>query len=227
MAVVKFVTLAVGVVVVLLAAPCALAAPAFRVVWNAPSQICEKCGGLPLENYGIEANAKESFVGSTIACLYSKSFGLWPKLNATLNATPCWTGQKPCSWTPWGSIDVLENGGVPQAANLSLHLEMVAADTVRELPDPEYSGIVILDFEVWRPVLQANYDALSFNIAFSHMLVKKKHPGWNASQVAQAAASNFNAAALAFFVETIRTIRALRPKAKIGYYEWPSDGPSY
>ena len=44
MAVVKFVTLAVGVVVVLLAAPCALAASAFRVVWNAPSQICENCG---------------------------------------------------------------------------------------------------------------------------------------------------------------------------------------
>ena len=199
------------------------ASSAFRVIWNAPSQVCEKCGGLPLERYGIEANANESFIGETIACLYSGSFGLWPKLNVSLNATPCWTGQTPCSWTPWSTIDVLENGGVPQAANLTLHLEKVSTDVVRAIPDSTFSGMIILDFEEWRPVLSSNFDALSYNIVYSRSLVQNKHPEWNASRVQTTAAAEFNTAALSFFVQTVRTIRKLRPVAKIGYYEWPSD----
>ena len=196
---------------------------AFRVVWNAPSSVCENCGGLPLKNFGIEANINETFIGETIACLYSGSFGAWPTLNASLNATPCWTGNHPCSWTPWSSIEVLENGGVPQMANLTLHLDQVSIDLVQEIPDTTYSGLIILDFEEWRPVLSSNYDALSYNILYSRSLVQRKHPDWNASSVQAAAASDFNAAALSFFIETVRTIRALRPFAKIGYYEWPLD----
>ena len=196
---------------------------AFRVVWNAPSSVCENCGGLPLKNFGIEANNNESFIGETIACLYSGSFGAWPQLNASLNATPCWTGRQPCSWTPWSTIQVLENGGVPQAGNLTLHLDQVSIDIQKEIPNSKYSGLIILDFEAWRPVLSSNYDALSYNIMYSRLLVQQKHPDWNASSIQTAAASEFNAAALSFFIETVRTIRALRPLAKVGYYEWPSD----
>ena len=221
MAAVQYVTRVIGVLVALQATSGAV--PAYQVVWNAPSQVCEKCGGLPLDNYGIEANKNEAHIGGTIAYFNCSSFGLWPKLNATITEMPCWDAQprSPCSWTPWGSIEVLQNGGVPQAANLTLHLEKVAADIQRQLPDREYAGIIILDVESWRPVLWANFNAMSFNVVFSERLIQKKHPGWNASQVSEVAAIHFNKAALAFFIETIRTIRALRPKAKIGYYGWP------
>ena len=200
---------------------------AFEVIWNAPSEVCaHNCGGLALEQYNIISNMNEQFIGNKVACLYSNSFGLWPTLNATLIKTPCWKtgGKKPCSWTPWGEISVKSNGGVPQAANLTAHLEKVSTDIVAAIPNPTFSGILILDFEEFRPILSANIDALSFNVVYSQELIKKQYPSWqNETKIALEAEKSFNNAALTFFIETIRTIRQLRPHAKIGYYEWPSD----
>ena len=45
------------------------------------------------------------------------------------------------------------NGGIPQAANLSRHLVQVESDIGRLFPDPAFSGIVAIDWEVWNPWL--------------------------------------------------------------------------
>ena len=46
----------------------------------------------------------------------------------------------------------------------------------------------------------------------SKKLLKEAHPDWSPTQIAQEAdESQFNKAALEFFVETLRTCRALRP----------------
>jgi hypothetical protein len=50
---------------------------------------------------------------------------LFPQLKCPTNATPCWSGKHPCSWNPWGDIEPSVNGGVPQAANLTAHVEQV------------------------------------------------------------------------------------------------------
>ena len=49
-------------------------------------------------------------------------------------------------------------------------------------------------------------------------LVKEEHPTWSAAKLEAEAEKRFNAAALEFFVQSLRTGRAMRPKAKWGYY---------
>ena len=48
------------------------------------------------------------------------------------------------------------NGGVPQNANLSEHLETLARDVVHWIPDPDWSGNAVLDFEAWTTVWELN-----------------------------------------------------------------------
>ena len=121
--------------------------PAFSVIWNGPSASCNRSPPttLTLSTYGILANPRQAFNGSVITLLYT--FGVFPKLHATYNATPCWTGKHPCSWNPWGSITASANGGVPQAANLTLHEAKLEQDVVRSVADPESDALLILDWE--------------------------------------------------------------------------------
>ena len=48
------------------------------------------------------------------------------------------------------------NGGVPQNANLSEHLATLARDVLHWIPDPEWSGNAVLDFEDWTTVWELN-----------------------------------------------------------------------
>eukprot|EP01050_Picozoa_sp_SAG11_P015888 SAG11_NODE_2106_length_3813_cov_2.317447_5_plen_88_part_00 len=49
-------------------------------------------------------------------------------------------------------------------------------------------------------------------------LVKEAHLTWSTAQVAAEAEKQFNAAALDFFVQTLKTCQSIRPKAKWGFY---------
>ena len=117
----------------------------------------------------------------------------------------------------------IQNGGVPQAADLPRHLSLLRQGIPRWIPDPDWAGNAMLDFESWSPVFSMNsgstcsYQGSCYQ-DLSIKLVKRAHPSWTAAQVAKEAESQFNAAALAFMVQTLRTGRALRPKAKWGYY---------
>lgn len=53
----------------------------------------------------------------------------------------------------------------------------------------------------------------------SEDLIRKEHPTW--TNVTAAAKAEFEKAALTLFVETINTVKALRPKAKWGFYGMP------
>ena len=48
------------------------------------------------------------------------------------------------------------NGGVPQNASLSDHLDALARDVVQWIPDPEWLGNAVLDFEDWTTVWELN-----------------------------------------------------------------------
>ena len=97
---------------------------AFDIYWNGPSSGCHN-PPIPLENYtSIRVNEGQAFVGEEIACFYS--IGVFPRLTATQNATPCWSKHTSgCSWNPWDNITAVANNGVPQLANLTLHKEKV------------------------------------------------------------------------------------------------------
>lgn len=108
------------------------------------------------------------------------------------------------------------NGGVPQNANLSAHLERLSETVVTWIPDPEWSGNAVLDFEAWTTVWELNSgtgDWHSYRYAnYSIYLEKLKHPDWDDLQILLQARESFEAAATNFFVETLYTVRKLRPK---------------
>lgn len=161
----------------MLSAALALTLPAnadfpFRIVWNGPSSTCSddvptdtvtRCPpnvALTPGDYDIEVNSNQAFNGSIITLFYNIEF---PRLNASLDEIPCWDKKpnKTCSWSPWGDIEPLVNGGVPQKANLSKHKAAVAAAVANTIVDENFDGLAIIDWEAWRPLTAENDDGLS------------------------------------------------------------------
>jgi hyaluronoglucosaminidase len=153
--------------------------------------------------------------------------GVFPSLTGALNATPCWTGKKPCSWNPWGQINATVNGGVPQVADLVAHVRQLEHDVEISVPLTNFSGLLIVDWEAWRPLAQENDDALSLYTEYSARLVRAQYPQWsNATRIHAEAVLQFNAGARAFFSVTVETLRRLRPHARIGFYSQGIDSSS-
>eukprot|EP00729_Bicosta_minor_P025414 gene25414-15905_t len=152
-----------------------------------------------------------------------------PTLNATLNQTACWTSHSPgCSYNPWGEIAVKTNGGVPQAANLSLHSAALKAGLDNQMPDKESSGFLVIDWEAWRPDSKECDDGLSSYLEYSRRLVLADAT-WphasNATATRAEAARRFDEGAQRFFTATINTVRKLRPNVKLGFYSQGIDQP--
>jgi hypothetical protein len=110
-------------------------------------------------------------------------------------------------------------GGVPQAANLTLHLDTIRSTIQYWVPDfPSYRGNAVIDMEFWRPdfsTLSPPYRNLSIALA------RAAHPSWNESRVEAEAARAFEAAALDFMEGTLRLYAQLMPLASVGYYGYP------
>lgn len=111
------------------------------------------------------------------------------------------------------------NGGVPQAANLSAHLELLEKTVVQWIPDPDWDGNAVLDFEAWTTVWELNTDSGNWHGRryqnYSIYLVQKEHPEWPKEQVVAEAKKEFEGAATEFFVETLSTCKKLRPKVRV------------
>ena len=208
----------------------AMTVAAFSPIWNAPTVGCNSyhCGALNASNevhparYDIQSNPNMTFFGSEMKLFYS--MGEFPRLSADIEGTPCWVHDRPgCLWNPWRNITAKLNGGVPQKANLTLHLDQVKKDVEKNCADANYDKLLIIDWEAWFIPFYMNYDSLSLYQVYSEDLVKQEHPEWadNATKVEEAAADAFNAAAQTFWVETVRTIKKMRPNAKVGFYIYP------
>ena len=179
------------------------AAPPFAIAWNSPwPSACAGNTSTPpdaLSRWGVTTNAGNAFNGAAVTTLYNSpvrmTLGLWPCYRADGSAI---------------------NGGLPQLANLSAHLVKVRADAAAALPDPLFSGYAVIDWEVWTPWLpEAVASTLPPPPARSRY--------FNASlQLAggdvAAAATAWNASALALMVATLRAAREVRPRAKWGYF---------
>jgi hypothetical protein len=88
-------------------------------------------------------------------------------------------------WPTIGDDGSVVNGGVPQAGNLSLHLDTVRQTVVQWLPDPDYDGNAVIDFESWTPLWDQNngsdwYHGVRYQ-KLSIALVAAAHPSWNAT----------------------------------------------
>ena len=122
------------------------------------------------------------------------------------------------------------NGGVPQNADLSLHLKKIEEMLPDWIPDPEWKGNAELDFESWTTVwdLNTGHGSWHSNVYqnYSLYLARKEFPSLNETQVYTKAKEAFEKAATKFFVETLRTCKKIRPNAKWGFYGLPLNGAS-
>jgi hypothetical protein len=114
------------------------------------------------------------------------------------------------SWPTIGNGPV--NGGVPQNGNLTQHLELLAKNVVKWIPDPEYDGNAVFDFENWTPVWEENWvpgggwHGVEYQ-DYSITLMQQQHPTWPAADIEAAAKASFEAAAVEWFVESLYTAR--------------------
>jgi hyaluronoglucosaminidase len=117
------------------------------------------------------------------------------------------------------------NGGVPQNANLTAHVEELEKTVAHWIPDPNWEGNAVLDFESWTTVWELNNDSGNWHSIryqnYSIFLEKQKHPTWSKEQIEAEAKKSFEASASKFFVETLNTCRKMRPKARWGFYGLP------
>ena len=184
---------------------------------------------------GFESNdVNGSRTGNKGGILYSTSSALpYPERESGLvpyyDNTACQTtGDWNCSAAK------ARNGGLPQLANITAHVEALSLDIARQIPDQNSTGVYSFDWEFWWPVWEQNSDGdvhgnppqTSIYVNKSIALVQAKHPSWTLAQTIAQAKDEFEAAAKIYFLETLRTAKQLRPLARWGFYNFPNcDGP--
>jgi hyaluronoglucosaminidase len=109
------------------------------------------------------------------------------------------------------------------------------------VPDVNNNGLVIIDFESWRPIFRQNWAALAPYKDVSYQIEKERHPLWPQKWREDEASKHsivmwgeedyhlshfqaeqrFEASGREYVEQTIKLSRKLRPKAHWGYYAFP------
>lgn len=140
-------------------------------------------------------------MGENITIFYAEKLGLYPRYSSQTEAV---------------------NGGVPQNASLDEHLRVASEDIRTFIPDRDFQGLAVVDWESWRPVWERNWDSKQVYWEASRALVRSKHPDWSPAQVNAAAQLEFEEAGRKFMEETLKLGREERPNGLWGYYGFPN-----
>ncbi|KAK6738811.1 hypothetical protein RB195_020734 [Necator americanus] len=177
---------------------------AFRVLWNFPSKVCQKNHSINFTKYEIETNKDVEFYGEKIVIFYEFGFALYPYFKNYDESNPI-------------------NNGTPQKCDLEKHLQEVANNITKRIPQQNFSGLGIIDLEEWRPLFDENgygtkrvYQNVSIKIAKENLRNEQDE-----KKIKKKAIKEFNKAAKKFFVGTIKKAKNMRKKAKWGFYGFP------
>ena len=113
--------------------------------------------------------------------------------------------------------DEVFHGGAPQLGDLEAHLARIESDLNSYVPDPEWDGYAVIDYEAWPTYWEGAYPEVQ-EISREH--VRRNHPGYTRQEVEARAKAEFEAGAREFLLATIQRCRELRPNAKWGYFIW-------
>nr|CAB3254999.1 hyaluronidase-1-like [Phallusia mammillata] len=175
----------------------------FVAVWNIDTGHCKSKYGvnIDLSSFDIVNNPNETHNGDNMMIFYDKMMGLYPFYEK--DGTPV-------------------NGGIPQLADIGAHYHKCIEDIEKYIPEKDYSGLAVIDWESWRPVWHHNGwgNGLIYQNA-SKLKVKKEHPTWDDTQITAQAKTEFEKAAKNYMLGTLEIAELLRPKAKWGYYLYP------
>ncbi|XP_077385491.1 hyaluronidase-1 isoform X1 [Festucalex cinctus] len=174
----------------------------FASVWNAPSATCLSQYGVDLDlgTFNIAQNQNQTFMGDNITIFYTDKLGAYP----------------------YYSQGKAVNGGVPQNASLDEHLRAARDDIRKYIPDEDFQGLAVVDWENWRPVWERNWDTKQVYWEASRALVRSRHPTWKPAQVDALARVEFEAAGRKFMEETLKVGQKERPGGLWGFYGFPN-----
>ncbi|XP_060775290.1 hyaluronidase-1 isoform X1 [Neoarius graeffei] len=174
----------------------------FFTVWNAPTEKCASRYGvdLDLSVFNIIHNQNQSFNGSNITIFYSDKLGFYPHYTEKNESV---------------------YGGIPQNFSLHDHLSQAFDDLQNQIPDKNFSGLAVVDWESWRPLWERNWNRKNVYQQGSRALVRAKHASWKPEQIEAQAKKDFEGAAQAFMEQTIKLGRDKRPGGLWGFYGFP------
>jgi hyaluronoglucosaminidase len=115
-----------------------------------------------------------------------------------------------------------KNGGIPQNVDMSAHLARVRRDINTAIPDVNFTGFAIMDFEAWKPDWASPRIGDEYREA-SRRRVRLQNPGLSAAQIEARAAQEWNESARAFLSQTLAEVKRLRPDAVWGFYGYLGD----
>ncbi|XP_010967434.2 hyaluronidase-1 isoform X1 [Camelus bactrianus] len=205
------VTLALVVVVVAWATELKPTAPPiftgrpFVVAWDVPTQDCGPRHKVPLDPkdmkaFDVQASPNEGFVNQNITIFYHDRLGMYPHFD---------------------SMGRSVHGGVPQNGSLWVHLKMLKGHVEHYIRTQEPAGLAVIDWEDWRPVWVRNWRDKDVYRQLSRQLVASRHPDWPPDRVIKQAQYEFEFAARQFMLETLRFVKAFRPRHLWGFYLFP------
>lgn len=175
----------------------------FVVVWNVASERCEEKYGVPLDlsDFDIVYNRNKGWRGDEMVIFYADQLGYYPQIDKSGNVI---------------------NGGIPQLADLTAHLTKAKEDIENFIPDPDFQGVAVIDWEPWLPL----WDRMSSGHALvyrnlSEQKVYKEHPDWTHDEIVAKAKSEYESAARGFLSFSLALARIVRPKAFWGFYLYP------
>uniref|UniRef100_A0A182HNI5 Hyaluronidase n=1 Tax=Anopheles arabiensis TaxID=7173 RepID=A0A182HNI5_ANOAR len=124
--------------------------------------------------YSVVQNRNDTFRGNAVSILYDP--GKFPALL-----------EKPSTKTLYK-----RNGGVPQEGNLTEHLEIFERHLDELIPDRNFSGIGIIDFESWRPIYRQNFGSLQPYKDLSVKIERERHPYWSGNHLEREVGKQIN-----------------------------------
>nr|XP_034826542.1 hyaluronidase A-like [Maniola hyperantus] len=176
----------------------------FKVYWNVPTKQCRQRNVTfdNLAKFGIIQNQDDNFEGGRVTIMYDP--GVFPAI---------FKGDS-------GKYRY-RNGGVPQQGNLELHLTAFRESLNKSIPNPNFSGVGVIDFESWRPIFRQQFGTLTPYVDLSMNIERKRHWWWPASWQKMEATKRFEDAARIFMQTTLSIAKQMRPNAIWGYYAYP------
>uniref|UniRef100_A0A0N5C5U2 Hyaluronidase n=1 Tax=Strongyloides papillosus TaxID=174720 RepID=A0A0N5C5U2_STREA len=180
---------------------------AFEILWNAQSEPCQNDTKTRINftNYIIKTNKNYTFRGDKIVLLYEGNIGLYPHLKNHTN----------------GTIEYI-NKGLPQLVNMTEHLKKLEENINNIIKDVNFSGLVIIDIEEWRPTYDSNWSSKRIYRNQSIELVLNTTNITDTKEAEKIAIEQFDKAAINFFNKTLHKCKELRKNAKWGFYGFPT-----
>ncbi|XP_007504306.2 hyaluronidase PH-20 [Monodelphis domestica] len=175
----------------------------FVMGWNAPTEVCAKKFKvtLDLSLFSFVGSPQKRARNQNITIFYSDRLGYYPYINEK-------TGEA-------------FNEGIPQLASLKKHLAKAKKDIDYYIPSDDKFGLVIIDWENWRPNWIRNWNTKHIYQTQSIELIHQLNIKLNDIEAWKAAKTDFEKAAKIFMQETLRLGKSLRPNHLWGYYLFP------